>query len=202
MIEEKQDIILSEGVPVLVTDLSGTVISTKALVGRASKQFDNTVSLEINRRAQFLPNIGVVNGCTIANVVTGEKYLIIATMPEVIAGGVASVICHLYLCNEIINVSGLTKTADDDGNITTVPVAKYTDTAVYIQPLTADLKAYDPGLHPDANFRIFAPLSSVDLLDTVTVSSNSNAPTMKVVSVDFISFEGIVIIQTRTETRG
>ena len=51
--EEKRKIILKEGTPVEIIDTNNNIIKSTALIGRASKQFMNSLSLEENRRCYF-----------------------------------------------------------------------------------------------------------------------------------------------------
>lgn len=201
MIDTKMAIILSEGAPVDIISPAGITVSTTALLGRASKQFNNTVSLETHRRGQFLPSEVIDSGYVVKNTVTDDYCLVVARYPEVIQNQKASEICHMFVCNCTINISSLEETADDRGKVSVVPVSKVSGQRAYVQALTADLKQYDAGLHPDAEYRIFAPYNNVTLLDKLTVLIGSKSIPLKVVHLDYLTYEGIITIQVCSETR-
>ncbi len=201
MINEKRQVILDEGVSVQVFDYVGTLIAnTKALLGRASTQ-NFEMRLEHYRRMQFLPDVGVINGHIVKSSITSEYYLVLATMNEVIYGQRVSVSSIVVDCNIELKVEGIQEKADKNGNIAKVPVVKADKLKAHIAPLTADLKQYDPGLHSDAEFRIFAPAFDFNLLDKVTMVAGGKAALLKVVAVDYVRFDGIVSIDVKTETR-
>jgi hypothetical protein len=198
----KSRLILHEGSPVRVTSArSGEVTETTALVGRATKQFDNTISLETNRRGHFLPQIQIENGDSVVHLVTGDNYLVIATMSEVMKATVVANIGHLYICNCSVSVLGVQESADNNGNRINMPVQKVEGQRAYIQTLNAQLKQYDVGLHPDAEYKLFLPRAPIDLMDRVMVTEDEVTIDMKVVATDFLSYKGLVVVQVKTETR-
>ena len=201
MIGTKRSIILSEGATVSITSPAGLSINTTALIGRANKQFNNTVSLETHRRCQLLPEIAVDSGYIVGNPITGEDYLVVATYPEIIQNAKAAEICHMFVCNCLFNLVGMVETADDRGRTTTQPVNKLTNQQAYIQSLTADLKQYETGLHPDAEYRIFAPFNDASPLDKISVLSSSLSIPVKIVHIDYLTYSGIAVLQVCSETR-
>jgi hypothetical protein len=202
VIKTKQSIIRSEGVVVDVTDLNGMSVTTSALIGRSnSGQGNNANLLESMRKAQFLPTIGVVGGEHVTNTTTGETYLIVGTQDELIQGQKAAIICYMYVCNATVTISGITEVADKNGNIKRAPIDKLKDVSVYVQQITADMRLYDPGLSPDADYRLYIPVVDIDLMDKVTVSMNGRSTPLKVVSADYLQFNGVVVVQAKTETR-
>jgi uncharacterized Zn-binding protein involved in type VI secretion len=202
MIEIKQALIVSEGVPVTVTAIDGTVTDTNALIGRGSRTANSSaVTLESNRKGQFLPSV-TVGGGSIVNVPTsGEDCIIVAAMKEVIQGQLAAIVTHMYVCNARVTVSGVEETADENGNRTKTPVVKASDLQSFIETLTAELRQYDPGLHSDAEYRIYCPSVDITLLDKITVIMNGRSVPLKVVATDYLSYEGVVVIQVCSETR-
>jgi hypothetical protein len=93
------------------------------------------------------------------------------------------------------------ETADDRGNIITVPQVKASDLKVYTQAVGGDLKLYDTGLHPDTEFIIYAPGISVNLLDRVTLKDTVQNTALKVLRTDYTSYSGVVVLQVKAETR-
>ena len=69
--KEKRKIILTEGIPIEITDTNNNKTNSIGLIGRASKQFMNSLSLEENRRGYFLPETKLDNGYLVHNKVTG-----------------------------------------------------------------------------------------------------------------------------------
>lgn len=202
MIEEKRQIILDMGVPVQVKQTDGTLLhETKSLIGKATKQFFSEISLEYHRKGIFVPEVTVSNGVFVDNMVTNETYLVVATMPELIMSEVGSTIARLIECNSKVTIKGISETADQYGNITTEPVTKADLMPVHVEAITAELRQYDPGLHPNVQYRIYSPSIDLDVLDTVSLSVNGKTQKFKVEALDYISFQGIVLIDIASETR-
>lgn len=201
MLEEKRQIILDEGLSIQVLDHTGAVLAnTKAIIGRASTQ-NFEMRLEHYRRMQFLPDAGATNGCIVRVISTNEDYLILATMNEVIHNQHVAVSAIAVSCNAELRVEGIQEKADKRGNISKIPVVKAERLKSHVQLLTADLKQYDPGLHQDAEYRIYAPLFDIDILDQVTMYINGKSVKLKVVAVYYTQFDGIVTLEVKTETR-
>lgn len=200
MVDEKRAIILSEGISVQLLDYQGTLQATsKALLGRFTKT--NEAGLEHHRKGVFLPDLDVKNGDLILAVATNEHYLVLATMDEIIEDKVASKIAKLLACNTELKVEGISQIADANGNIRKTPVVKVYGLKCHITSITAQLRQYNPGLHPDAQFRIYCPVFDIDLLDKVTMQVNGKSVPLKVMATDYISFSGVVILDVKSETR-
>lgn len=201
MIDEKRLIILDEGVPVEVTDVLGSTVTTKALIGKATKQFFTEIAFEYHRVGIFVPELNVTNGCRILNTVTGESYLTLANMEEIIRGQKASTVARMVECNTSINVKTLGETADEFGNITNEDIVKYSDLKAYVEKVRDELKQYDAGLQPEAKYYLYAPAVEINILDKIEMNINGKVLPLKVDAVDYISFPGNVIVTVCTETR-
>lgn len=200
MIDDKRDIIISEGVSVEVYGVDYAV-STIAIIGRASTSTATLIALESHRRANFLPEVPLPCGSTVYNNVTNERYVIISTFDEVLEGEKAATVCIMYLCNAALTVSSIVEDADEDGNITQVEIIKYGDVPVHIAQVNADLRQMDPGLSPDAEYVIYMTGYDLDILDKFVVKKGSRELPLKVLSCDYFVFDGAVQIQAATETR-
>ncbi len=201
MLEDKKQIILDEGLPIEVQNYDGTIIcETRALFGRASTQNFET-RLEHFRRMQFLPEVPVKNGNIIKNIMSGEYYLMVASMHEVIYEYNVAISAIVIACNATVKVEGIKEVGDSKGNIVKTPDLRVDNLKAYIVPCVSELKQYDPGLHPDADFRIYVPDCVFKILDTVTTVINDNIIKLKVVAVDYLSFPGVAILDVKTETR-
>lgn len=201
MIDEKREIILSEGVPVEVIDPAGTITPTLALVGRSSRQSNAIITLEAHRRGHFLPEINIDSGDHVHNTVTDERYLVIGLLRELIMNEVAASIAHMVLCNTKLTVSSLTETVNDRGDIVTENLVTVNGLDVFVQALNASLKQETPGMFVDAEYLISAPAVDINPLDRVVVESGVRQIPLKVVHLDYITYPGTVLIQACTETR-
>lgn len=204
MINHKQQIVRKQGAPVILTAPDGTSIEAVALVGRASKQFNNTVSLESHRKAQLLPSTKCDSGYLLTNKVTGEKHVCVSTYNEVLDNKVAVIVTHMLKCNGNVNVSSETSTADGKGNIKKVFTQKHKDVPVYAQKVTAELRLLDPGLLPDVSYVIYSPPINVELMDNVDIfipELSTPVGSFKVAAVDKVVYPGAVMVQLKTETR-
>lgn len=202
MFEGKSELILDEGVPVTVTDIDGTLLhTTTALWGKATKQFFSEISFEYHRSAVFIPEIVIGNGMYVNNSATSEIGLILANMPEVVQGVVLSRIARMVETNNAINVDTLVETADKDGNVTVVPQDVVSNLRVYVERVSGALTQFKPGLVEMVDYRIYAPAFDLAVLDKLYINSNGNLVPMKVETLDYISFQGLVIITACTDTR-
>lgn len=202
MIEIKREIILEEGTPVEVKDATGTILhETTALIGKATKNGFPELSIEYHRLGQFVPEIDLSNGAIISNLVVNRAYLVMATFDEVIEAQKCATIARMVECNGEITISSMEETADEFGNVTKTPVSKVENLSVFVEAVRNRLEQKDPGLHASEEYKIYAPVFDVTVLDTVTLAINGRSTKFKVEGVDFASFRGVVIIELRTETR-
>jgi len=162
----------------------------------------NSLSLEENRRGYFLPETNIDSGWIVFNNITNEYYLTVAVYPEVYNENVLSLVSHMFVCNAIVTISGFNEDWDDYGNKKTVPINKVENARCYLQHITAGLRQYDSGLHPDAQYIIYISKCDVQLLDTIELISEIQNIKMKIIDINNFSFPGISKIQVRTETRG
>lgn len=202
MVNDKRDIILSYGVPVVVYDpIEDEKFETRALLGKATRQFFSDISLEYYRTAQFLPELPVRNGQLIGNLVNGETYLILATFSEVVDDVQLAMIIRSVECNSFISVKELRRIADRDGNITSKEVTVLEGIPVYMEALKVGLEQYDAGMFPNNVYRIYAPNIPSKLLDRVYVRVENEEIPLKVVHVDKLKFRGVTVLDVSTETR-
>lgn len=202
MKDVKRQIILDEGTPVELIDSTGAVVeTTKALVGRATKTSQAEISLEAHRQGQFIPEVSVSNGHLVRNIPTDTYYLILASLDEVAQGEKIATITRMVECNSALTLERIEETADDNGNIKKATVTVADNLRVYVESGRAVLEQKMPGLQPDVEYRVYAPLLDVKLLDKISLLINGKSVPFKVDATDYISFEGVVIIDVRTETR-
>lgn len=202
MIEEKRQIIETEGVPVEVRKMDGTVIQATCLIGRANRSNNSsTLTLEAHRRGQFLPEVPVESGDTVFHTLIGERYIVIANMDEIMGGQLAANITHMAICNTKITVSGITETVSPRGDVKKVDTVKHADLDVYTVAANATLQQQNPGLLHDAEYMIYAPGVDISLLDKVALTVGARAIPLKVTHVDYISYPGMALIQVCSETR-
>jgi hypothetical protein len=198
---EKQKIIKSQGSTVTITNLAGQITTTKALIGRASKQFNNLLSLEAHRRAHFLPNLNVDSGFMVSNTVLNEDYLCVAVYPEMYIDKITSIATHMLLCNGLLTVKRDVKTGDDRGRVTTTTEDIVVNKKIYNQKITQELRLFDSGLSPTAEFLMYSSTFDIQLLDRVTVTNGVQVLKLKVDAVDKVTYPGLAIIQLCYETR-
>lgn len=201
MIQDKRDIILSEGVPVEVTDLAGNTVPTIALLGRASRQSNAIITLEAHRRGNFLPEIEVDSGDLVHNTIANENYLVVGQFKELIHSEVAAIVAHMVLCNTKLTVSSIGETVNERGDIVQVDLIKTDGLDVFVQYLNSSVRQQMPGLFLEAEYLIYAPAIDVELLDKVSLTAGARNLPLKVVHLDYITYPGVVLVQACTETR-
>ncbi|WP_426455299.1 hypothetical protein ACP26L_36390 (plasmid) [Paenibacillus sp. S-38] len=202
MIDIKRDIILTEGTEMEIIPVSGTPSLTTALVGRASKQFDSSVSLETHRRGQFLPEAAVKTGDVLRHTVASESYLVISTLNEIIQNEVAAIVAHMFICNSAITVSGVTETLTPRGDVKKVDAVKFADLICYSSSKSARLHQKDPGVLIENDYTIYAPATTpISTLDKLRLTAGTTAVPLKVIDTDYITYPGLVVIEACVETR-
>ncbi len=201
MYEIKQQIILSEGIPVTLNNPDSSVVETTALLGRAVKQFNSMISLEAHRRALCLPDTNFQNGTVIVNGVTNETFLTVATFNEVINNTIACIVGYLLTCNSNIDVYGVNRVANEFGDIVNEKSLKISDLHIFTQTMTSNLKQQDSGIFLDTEFLIYAPYFELETLDRVVLKKENRNVDLKVIHVDSISYDGVIVIQACTDTR-
>lgn len=201
MVNQKQKIIKNRGSDVILIDLEGCNCPVRALIGRASKQFNNMLSLEAHRRAHFLPNTRVDSGYMIYDVNLDKYYICISTYKELIVNKVSSIASHMLVCNSELTVSREEEVADDRGRREKTSEVIKDHVKISLQINSQDLRLYLTGNHPDSEFIAFAQDFDVKLLDKIVVNNGLQALTLRLMSFDRISYPGLVLLYLSSETR-
>ena len=203
MFKEKHRIIKKEGSVVDIIRHDGSIIKDVcALIGRATKSFDNSITLESNRRGHFISTeYPLDNGFVCYDRKLDAYYLMVAVYHEILEGNLATYASHMLKTNSTITVYGYTEDADEDGNITKQKTLKYVDVKVFTRSRDLDLKRTEPGIREHNEYNIFAPNIQVNSLDHVVLSAGNLEYDFKVISADYISFSGLVILTLESETR-
>lgn len=200
--EEKRQLILDEGVPVEVHDHTGALLyTTKALVGKATRQSMSEISHEAHRKAHFIPELDIRNGLIVTNLVTLDKYITLANMVEAYGNEVVTVISRMTETNAVITVTGLVETADENGDIFKGDVVKVADLPAFVEVITGELRQFQPGLHPNSEYVIYCSAMDFEALDKVVITKGSREIKVKVDYVDYLTYEGAVLLQVCSETR-
>jgi len=198
---DKQKIINLKGSPVLIYTVDENVIKTMSIIGRASTQFNSTLSLEAHRRGHFFPEIDIKNGYLVEDTLKKETYVCVANYSEVIDGSITTTVAHMLVCNGNIKATREVEVGDDRGKVTKTSITIVEDYKVCIETKKQELKQFKPGLHPDFDYEIYAPYFEVKLLDSIEVKNDNQTLQLKVESFDSITYPGLVVIQLSTETR-
>ncbi len=203
MILEKRQIIESEGVIVDIFNIdngiSGVInwipqLTTKALIGKANKSSNTTLSLEVYRKGIFLPDVNIKNGTLVKNTISNEYYIVVASSDEIIDNQIASVNTLMLKCNAVIDVVGKKETADDVGNIYVDDVIKVSDLNIYMYSDRVDLTQYKPGLYPDNQYTLYIPAVPISLTDKVILKTANPPASLKITGIDSLSYENLLVI--------
>lgn len=200
MLGYKSTIIRKYGEPVDIfrfdTDSLDLVSSTKALIGRSSKTVSNMFRLATQKEAIFLPDQDVQNGDYVYLMNTDEMFIVVGTHNEYGRNSVISIVSNILKCEYVMTVKGYITDADDRGNIKKIFGDKYSDIPCFYEHISGDLKQYDPGLNPEAEYRIYTTAIEIEETDRIEIYlRNTNiAKKFKVVSIDPVSLPGLLII--------
>ena len=201
MIEVKRELILEEGVPVSVFDRGEWLFDTTALIGKATRQFFNEISLESHRQGQFLPELDIHNGLIIKNNVTLDDYIIIASYPEVIEQQKCATIARMIVCNSKITVKQLVEDADKYGNIKRRFEPVWENVSVYAEPLDSEVKQTDPGKFYMISYKIYAPSMTLSIEDQIELEVNNKKVSFKLNGIDDMTFRDLTLLELSTDMR-
>lgn len=202
MVNEKARIIRKLGIPCTIRYLEGTVKTSKFLVKRASTVFNSLLSVEAHRKGDFLPESNVRGGCIVTNNTSGESYVVVAIFPETFQEMVLAHVSHMLVVNTKLTVTRDEVSADKYGDVTNTPKEVISDSDVYVELVTQDLRQSDVGIHLDAEYLIYSPAFDATLLDRLIINNYiTKDVALKVVSVDHTTYPGVVCIQAKSETR-
>jgi hypothetical protein len=200
MVKRKQKIIQSRGKTVLVENLEGNTFETKALIGRAIKQFNSILSLESRRRGHFLPDL-IDNGFMVHDNELNQDFLSVGVYHESIKDQISSTVSYLILTNATMNVSRLKKEADDRGKITEVEEEVVQGMKVCIESVDLGINLYDVGFRPKSEFIIHSKYFEVNLMDSIEVSNGTQTQFLRIDSFDAITYPGVLILYASSNQR-
>lgn len=194
----KSTIIKKYGTPVQVKRLIDPEIKeTKVLLGRGSTTRGNPETLENIKSGQFLPNFGIEIGDFVENKQHDEVYVIQSSHKEYDGPKTLSVVTVMRKCNHSFSIRRNVEEADSRGNIKIIPQTLYADTPCSLEHITGDLRQYEPGLSPDAKYRLYTTKIDVESTDQINVSGMS----LKVVDVDYTTYPKLAVIQLSSDIR-
>jgi hypothetical protein len=94
-------------------------------------------------------------------------------------------------------VTGYDVSVDYHGNRTPVERTPL-DVEGYALVVADRLKQYDPGVMPNALYKLFIPVIPLDYKDRFTI----NGRNYKVVAIDSLSFDGLLVVQIGADIDG
>lgn len=195
MYDEKIDIIHEEGTPVQI--IRNSTVDTVALIGMVVKSSFEMFAIENMRKGVFLPNINLINGEEIRDVIRDDYFITMGVYPEIYEGKVVSYITMLLKCNAEMTISSYKRTADENGNIKTV-LDSTSNIKGYKLMDSEKVKQFDSGILPDAKAVVYIPYNSSIVVGSQVTLNNSK---YKVLGVDSGSFENTLVLQLGTDVR-
>lgn len=209
MLAEKTAIILGEGTPVEIYNWKGDLLyKTKALIGKATEQSTSEFSIENHRRGVFVSSVEVKNGHIVKLTTTDEYYLVLATYRESFQNFHLSNIARLVRCNGDVMIDVIVEDADEFGNIFTGRKIIVENLKVYTELRGGGIESYKPGIRSIVTHDVYMPMidlpekSGLDVLDQISIKMNGEYNVYKVEFVDYLSYDGIMVVRVSTETRG
>lgn len=203
MANVKEKMIKKLGTPVMITYPEGTTKETKSLITKAGYFNSNMIAMEAHRKCDFVIADNVTGGCIVENLVTGEIYLTVALYPASYKDKFLSTVFRALVVNATLTTSRNVEVADDRGRITKEPQVIIENLPVYIMAASQELRQYNPGLHLDAEYIIYMPKSDMSVLDKIIVTGEfGDELILKSVSnPDILTYQGVSILEAKTETR-
>jgi len=205
MVNEKERIIKKLGIPCSIRN-PGQVdsIDTTCLIKRTTGSMNVKIeTLESHRRGDFIYSDGVTGGSLIINKISNEQLLSVGTYPEVFRDMVLATVAHLLVTNTVFTAYRKSKRGTPEGNIVIddIAIEGAEDIPSYIEHNKDNLRQFEVGLHPDAEFIIFSPQVEVKPLDTIKANVHGGTLDLKVTYVDIVAFAGVSLLHVQLETR-
>lgn len=203
MFYDKQSIIESEGVNVNIYDITSLLTSSKALIGRSNRTGNVMLPLEAYRKGIFLPQSNIKNGNIVRNLVTDEAYIVVSSFNEIIDNHLCAINTMMIKCNVVIDIVGDgEETADDVGNIYKTKITKASDLNAYLEINNLNLTQYKEGLYPNNKYNLYIPSLNISLLDQIVVKSLQNNLILKIVGIDNLSYENLIVLTVTSDVDG
>jgi hypothetical protein len=203
MFYDKQSIIESEGVDVNIYGITSLLTSSKALIGRSNRTGNVMLPLEAYRKGMFLPQSNIKNGNIVKNLVTNETYIVVSSFNEIIDNRLCAINTMMIKCNVAIDIIGDgEETADDVGNIYKTKITKASDLSAYLEIDNLSLTQYKAGLYPNNRYSLYIPSLDISLLDQIIVKSLHDNLVLKIVSIDNLSYEDLVVLTVTSDVDG
>lgn len=201
----KSTIIRKYGTSVCVDRLIESEIamisSTKALLGRASRNNNNMRTLNNQKEGIFLPDCDVQSGDFIRHVSRGDVFVVGGVHPEYEGDSILSKVCNLLVCHHTLTIRGTVRVADERGNLKTQFGDKYKDVPCYLEEVDDGLRQYEPGLHPDTEYRIYTAKLEIDDNDQLVINVLGKEEKFKVVARNYVTFPGLLVIEVKRDVR-
>lgn len=178
-----------------------TLESTKALLGRASRNNNNMRTLNNQKEGIFLPDCDVQSGDFIRHISRGDVFIVGGVHPEYDGDSILSKVCNLLVCHHTLTIKGNERIADDRGNLKTQFVEKYKDVPCHLEEVDDVLRQYDPGLHPDTDYRIYTAKLIIDTNDQILLNVEGEEERFKVVARNYITFPGLLVLEVKRDIR-
>lgn len=195
-------IIQKEGVNVQVERYATkNLINTKALLGRGAKTNANMKLLEGQKEGIFLPDLQIDSGDFVHNKTHSEIYVVSGTHQEYYRDTALSIVANLLKCNNTLTVKGNQTVADNRGNLKTVFTVTYDGVPCHLQIVTNALRQYEPGIHPDTEYRIYTTSLDVKETDKVSIKVRGKDEEFKVLAKDYITYPMMLVLDVSRDIR-
>lgn len=198
----KTKLIHQYGTSVVVQRLSTSeIFNTKAIIGRATSTITNMSMLEDQKEVIFDYLFDLKSGDFVINQSTNEKYVVGAIHNEMFKNDVISHVGAVLKCNNLATIKSLQQIADNRGNLKNQFVSIYNQIPCFVKNVGDELKQYDSGLHPDTEYRIYTTLLTVKETDKIYITVQGQLEEFKILTKDYISFSGMLIIDVCRDIR-
>lgn len=177
------------------------ILKTKALIGRGNRSNTNMKQLESQKEGIFYPDMDIDGGDFVYNHPLNESYVVAGVHQESYGNSILSKVVNLLKCNRYMTVGKMVDGTDGRGNLTKVFETTVEDMPCYLQEVTADLKQTDPGLHPEAEYRVYTTKLTVEYDDQISFEVAGTDETFKVVARDYTTFPGMLVLEIRRDIR-
>lgn len=174
---------------------------TKALLGRGTRNNVNMFKLATQKEGIFLPDFDVVSGDYVENKNHNEMYVVVGTHQEYDGNRTLSIVTNLLKCDYKATIKGHTRTTDSRGNLKSVFGDKYVDVPCYVEKVSANLRQYEPGLHPETEHKVYLTDIDVTEVDQLVLNINGRDKPFKVLTTDYISFPNLLVLEIGGDIR-
>ena len=173
---------------------------TKAIISKHTSLSSTNSSQMLHSRRIYMENdTKIKTGVLLSDSI--RRYIVVGVYEEYLRGRVLDKVSHVLDCNCKYTNIKYKITTSDTGKITKTIEESIVDTYAHLSTTRDELIQYKPGLHKDTEYVMYSPVTEVVILDTLSIDFSDITLKLKVLTIDFITYPGLLLLELCNETR-